>query len=81
MKPKSSGRFTVKAVKASSNGFAYRTFLVSGWLNERRVRKHFKSRDEALGEKNALEVEAANIGGELRARNTRLPRSTFNDPR
>jgi len=72
MKPKCSGRFTLKAVNASSNGFTYQTFLVSGWLNGRRVRKHFKSRDEALGEKNALEVEAANIGGEIRARNTRL---------
>jgi integrase len=72
MKPKCSGRFTLKSVNASSNGFTYQTFLVSGWLNGRRVRKHFKSRDEALGEKNALEVEAANIGGEIRARNTRL---------
>src|ERR1035437_4278001 len=37
-----------------------------------RARKHFKSRDEALGEKNSLEVEAANVGGEFRARHTRL---------
>jgi hypothetical protein len=52
--------------------FAYNTFLLSGWLHGRRVGKQFVFRDEALGEKNALEVEAANMGGEIRARNTRL---------
>ena len=72
MTAKKSGRFTIKAVKVTCHGFTYETFLLSGWLNGRRIRKHFKSREEALGEKNALEVEAANVGGEIRARNTRL---------
>jgi integrase len=67
-----SGRFSIKAVRAKAHGFTYDTFLVSGWLNGRRIRRHFKSRDEAIGVKNALEVEAANVGGEIRARNTRL---------
>jgi hypothetical protein len=72
MKSKRSGKFMLRQVGASSNGFTYDTFLLSGWLNGRRARKHFKSRDEALGEKNSLEIEAANSGGEIRARNTRL---------
>jgi integrase len=72
MKSKRSGKFVLRQVRASSNGVTYDTFLLSGWLNGRRVRKHFKSRDEALGEKNSLEIEAANNGGEIRARNTRL---------
>lgn len=72
MRPKRSGRFTITATRASSHGFTYDTFLLSGWLNGRRIRRQFKSREEAIGEKNALEVEAANMGGEVRARNTRL---------
>jgi integrase len=72
MKSKHSGKFVLRPVRASSNGVTYDTFQLSGWLNGRRIRKHFKNRDEALGEKNALEVEAANGGGEIRARNTRL---------
>jgi hypothetical protein len=72
MKSKRSGKFALRQIRASSNGVTYDTFLLSGWLNGRRIRKHFKSRDEALGEKNSLEIEAANNGGEIRARNTRL---------
>jgi hypothetical protein len=72
MKAKLSGRFQVRPVKAKGHGFTYDTFLLSGWLNGRRIRRHFKNREEALGEKNALEVEAANVGGDIRARNTRL---------
>ena len=72
MKAKKSGPFTIKPVTVKAHGFTYETFQVSGWLNGRRIRKHFKSRAEALGEKNALEVEAANVGGEIRSRNTRL---------
>lgn len=67
-----SDRFVIKPIIATSNGFSYETFLLSGRIDGKRVRKHFKSRDEALGEKNSLEVEAANVGGEFRARHTRL---------
>lgn len=35
------------------------------------MRKQFQDREDALGEKNRLEVQAAN-GGEITARNTRL---------
>jgi len=76
MRPKPNGRFTLREValtkRIDGRKFTYKTFLLSGWLHGRRVRKQFVSRDEALGEKNALEVEAANMGGEIRARNTRL---------
>lgn len=76
MRPKPNGRFTLREValtkQIDGRKFTYKTFLLSGWLRGRRVRKQLVSRDEALGEKNALEVEAANMGGEIRARNTRL---------
>jgi integrase len=71
MRSKHSGKFALRPITASSNGVSYDTFLLSGWLNGRRIRRHFKDRDEALGEKNRLEVEAANRG-EIRARATRL---------
>ena len=76
MRPKPSGRFTLReiTVKKRIDGqpLEYSTFLLSGWVRGKRYRKQFKSRELALGEKNALEVEAANVGGEVRARNTRL---------
>ncbi len=76
MRPKPSGRFTLReiTVKKRIDGQPreYSTFLVSGWVRGSRYRKQFKSRELALGEKNALEVDAANVGGDVRARNTRL---------
>ncbi len=73
MRPLKSGRFTIQAVTVAEKGCpAYETFRVTGWLHGKRIRKQFISRAEALGEKNALEVEAANAGGEVRARVTRL---------
>ena len=71
MKAKRSGKFMLKQVRAASNGVTYDTFLLSGWLNGCRIRRHFKDRDEALGEKNRLEVGAA-INGEMQVRATRL---------
>jgi hypothetical protein len=71
MKSKRSGKFVLKQVRTASNGVTYDTFLLSGWLDGCRIRKHFKDRDEALGEKNALEIEAEN-GSEIRVRATRL---------
>lgn len=71
MKAKTSGRFAVRQIRASSHGVTYDTHLLSGWLNGRRIRRHFKDRDEALVEKNCLEIEAANTG-EIRVRATRL---------
>jgi integrase len=76
MRPKPTGRFTLREItirkRLAGLSVEYSAFLLSGWRRGERYRRQFKSRDEAIGEKNALEVEAANAGGELRARNTRL---------
>jgi hypothetical protein len=76
MRPKPTGRFTLREVELEKcigrQRFKYRTFLLAGWIRGKRVRKQYVSREEALGEKSALEVEAANVGGDIRARNTRL---------
>ena len=75
MRPKPSGRFALREIKVKKRidgqPLEYSTFLLSGWVRGKRYRKQFKSRELALGEKNALEVEAANVGGEIRALNTR----------
>ena len=63
---------TIRPIKRTKDGRVYSAFLVIGYLNGERVRRQFPSREEALGEKNRLEVEAANVGGEMRARSTRL---------
>ena len=73
MKESKSGQFTLKRVRVVANGVSYQTYRLSGSLNGKRIRKHFKDRDEALGELNRLEVESANAGGVVRARVTRLP--------
>lgn len=72
MSAKRNGRFTVTEVSRTEHRVTYSTFLVRGWLNGRRIRKQFKDRAEAHDEKLALEIEAANLGGEIRPRNTRL---------
>jgi hypothetical protein len=71
MRSKRSGKFVLKQVRAACNGVTYDTYRLSGWLNGHRIRRQFKDRDEALGEKNRLEVEAANKG-EIQVRATRL---------
>ena len=82
MRARKNGGFTVRQVTVkelkSVSGqnekrtFAYSTFRLTGWLDGQRIRKQFLSRDEALGEKQALEIRAANLNGDIRARNTRL---------
>lgn len=62
----------IKRAKLTEKGFTYETFRLTGWHNGERVRKQFKSREEADGEKNRLEVEAANAESGTRAVNTRL---------
>jgi hypothetical protein len=61
--------FKIKPVTVSNGGFTYQTFRLVGWTRDgQRVRKQFKSRDEAEGERNRLEVASANTeGGILRA--------------
>jgi hypothetical protein len=74
MRPKPSGRFALREItvkkRVEGRPLKYPTFLLSGWVRGKRYRKQFKSRELALGEKNALEVEAATFGGEIRARNS-----------
>jgi integrase len=65
-------RLEVKKAKLTEKGFTYETFRLVGWHKGSRVRKQFKSRAEADGEKNRLEVEAANAESGTRAVNTRL---------
>jgi hypothetical protein len=72
MKRKQSGRFTIKARTIKSHGREYQAFELAGSLAGKRVRRQFGSREEAIGQKHLLEVEAANLGGDIRARNTRL---------
>ena len=67
--------FKIKRTLVRSNGYEYSTFRLSGWLNGRRIRKNFKSKEEAEGEKARLEIKAANAEGEIRAVNTRLTSS------
>ncbi len=64
--------FKIRTVTVRENGYAYTTHKLSGWLNGRLIRKRFKSREEALGELNRLQVQAANADGVIRAVNTRL---------
>ena len=64
--------FTIRTITVENGGFTYRTHRLAGWLNGRRIREQFKSREEAEGRKNELEVEAANGSGLSRARVTRL---------
>lgn len=67
-----SSQFRVKRVTLTANGYTYPTFRVSGWLNGRRIRRDFKSKPEAEGERDRLEIAAANGAGDIRAINTRL---------
>lgn len=52
--------FKIKPATIRNGGFTYETFRLTGWLNGQRIRKNFKSRDEAEGEKLRLEIEAGN---------------------
>jgi hypothetical protein len=73
------GGFRIRPLKAKERGFTYETFQVIGYLSGERVRKRFKSRELALGEKNRLEVLAANRDGGIQAVNTRLSREQIAD--
>ncbi len=66
------GQFTVRRIEITEHGCDYQTHLVAGYLNGKRVRRRFKNREEALGEKNRLEVQAANRAGSIRTTVTRL---------
>jgi hypothetical protein len=59
-------------VIVGGKGFTYEAFRLIGWHHGEGVRRQFKRREEASGEKNRLEVEAANAESGTRAINTRL---------
>lgn len=63
----------------TEHGYAYQTFELVGHLAGEPVRKRFKNREIALGEKSRLEVLAANQDGGLQALNTRLSRDQLAD--
>lgn len=69
MKPAS---ITIKRILVRNGPFEYYTHQVEGLVNGRRVRRQFKTIAEAAGEKNRLEVDAANAQNDVRAVNTRL---------
>ena len=64
--------FKVDRVTISKDAFTYSTFRLPGCLNGKRIRNQFCDREEAIGEKNRLEVEATNLHQEIQATNTRL---------
>ena len=66
------GGFHVRRVVVTEHGCSYPTFQVVGYLAGERLRRRFKSRELALGEKNRLDVMAANGAGGFHAVNTRL---------
>ena len=66
------GRFTLKRIEVRNGPFTYATYRVEGKLNGILIRKNFKSRHEAAGEKQRLEIEAANTDGAIAAQNTSL---------
>jgi hypothetical protein len=71
-----SGEFRVRRVKAKDHGLNTRLSK----LLVQRIRKKFKRREEADGEKNRLEVEAANADSGIRAINTRLTAAQSDRP-
>jgi hypothetical protein len=63
---------SIRRATVAEKGFTYETFRLDGRINGQRIRRQFKSRPEAEGEKNRLEVEAANADSGTKAINTRL---------
>jgi hypothetical protein len=66
------GEFKIRRILARERGFTYPTYQVVGYLMGQRVRKRFKSLEEAAGEKSRLEIAAANADGGVRTVHIRL---------
>jgi ribosomal protein S6 len=64
--------FTITRTTVHSDGYRYPTYKIQGWVNGRRIRKNFKSEQEAIGEKHRLEVFSANAIDPIRPAVTRL---------
>lgn len=69
----------IKRARMSEKGVSYETFRLLGWIDGKRIRKQFKSRDEAEGEKSRLEIEAANKESGTRTLNTRFTAAQLAD--
>jgi hypothetical protein len=66
---KSENSFVVSRFKNRNGTVSWR---VSGWLSEVRIRKNFKTREEAAAEKSALELKAMHAVTNTRAAATCL---------
>lgn len=63
----------IKRASVTEHGFTYETFRLTGWINGARIRRQFKTREEAEGERDTLEVSGSNTAGPLiRRLSTRL---------
>ena len=67
-----SPKLTLTRTTVRNEGYTYPTYQIQGWVNGRRVRKNFKSEQEAQGAKHRLEVFAANAIDPIRPAVTRL---------
>lgn len=65
-------RLAIKRSTLTEKGITYTTFRLVGRVNGQRIRKQFQERAEAEGEKNRLEVEAANAATVVRTVATHL---------
>ena len=74
------GEFRIRKVRLEQHGFAYDTFELTGNLAGERVRRRFKTRAEALGEKSRLEVASANADGAIKNVTPRLTSAQFIEP-
>lgn len=63
---------SIERTTVRSNGYDYPTFRVFGRINGRRIRKQFKTEEEAIGEKHRLRIFAANTLDPIRPAVTRL---------
>ena len=64
--------FSLRRLVVKEHNYSYETYQVCGYLNGQRIRRRFRTRDEALGEKDRLEIQAANNVGLIRMVATRL---------
>lgn len=71
--------FRIRKIIAKERGSEYVRFQVVGYLAGKRVRMRFETKDLAMGEKNRLEVRAANSNEGVASRNTRLSDSQLSD--
>lgn len=74
-----SDEFQVRQIMVNERGRTYPTYQVTGYIDGQRVRKRFRTHDQAVGEKYRLSVQAANAEGEIRSVNTRLTKEQVID--